>query len=299
MNADGSQPTRLTFAPAGTGGSVHPSFAPGDSAIYYGSGASGSVQVWGMLPDGQGQHLKTNGVGPGYPEANVPEWSRGGILTFWAGFEGQYGEVFSLDLDGGGVLTRLTETEDPLSSDNPAWSPDSSKILFDSNRAGTSASVYVMDADGSNVRELIPGASLQTAWQPVIGGEGGGGGGGGEPFTCVPSETVACLNQGRFEIRVSWRDFAGGEGSGRVVPFGSDDSGLFWFFAEENWELLLKVLDGCGLNQRYWVFAAATTNVAYTITVTDSESGASVVYENPLGRSSPAITDTAAFAACP
>jgi RNA polymerase sigma-70 factor (ECF subfamily) len=41
---------------------------------------------------------------------------------------------------------------------------------------------------------------------------------------------------------------------------------------------------------------AATTNVAYTLIVTDSASGSGMVHENPLGRSSPSITDTAASA---
>jgi hypothetical protein len=26
---------------------------------------------------------------------------------------------------------------------------------------------------------------------------------------------------------------------------GTDDSALFWFFEESNWEMLVKVLDGC------------------------------------------------------
>ena len=59
------------------------------------------------------------------------------------------------------------------------------------------------------------------------------------------------------------------------------------------------MLDGCGLNNRFWVFSAATTNVAYTLTVTDSETGTKKEYVNPLGVSAPAITDTDAFATCP
>ena len=79
----------------------------------------------------------------------------------------------------------------------------------------------------------------------------------------------------------------------------SPDSGLFWFFSPNNWEMLVKVLDGCRSNGHYWVFAAATTNVEYTLRVTDTDNGVSKQYFNPLGQASPAITDTSAFATCP
>jgi hypothetical protein len=108
-----------------------------------------------------------------------------------------------------------------------------------------------------------------------------------------------CLNGGRFRVAVDWRDFNGNTGSATVVPAPSDDSGLFYFFSADNWEMLVKVLDGCNINDRYWVFAAATTNVEYTLRVTDTETGTIEQYFNPLGQASPAITDTSAFATCP
>jgi len=115
---------------------------------------------------------------------------------------------------------------------------------------------------------------------------------------CNPGATTFCLNDDRFAVEVDWRDFAGHTGSGTVVPISSDDSGLFWFFDDQNWEMLVKVLDGCALNDRFWVFAAATTNVEYTLRVTDTVTGMTSNYFNPLGRSSPAITDTGAFPTC-
>ena len=63
-------------------------------------------------------------------------------------------------------------------------------------------------------------------------------------------------------------------------------------------EVLVKVLDGCAINHRFWVFAATTTNVAYVLRVTDTETGQVREYENPLGKPADAITDTAAFATC-
>ncbi|MEM9553954.1 MAG: fibronectin type III domain-containing protein [Acidobacteriota bacterium] len=116
---------------------------------------------------------------------------------------------------------------------------------------------------------------------------------------CTPDTLGACLQDGRFRVAIDWRDFEGTDGVGRVVPFGSNDSGLFWFFGPNNWEVLIKVLDGCGVNNRFWVFSAATTNVEYTLTVTDTETGAFQEYFNPLGRLAPAITDTSAFVGCP
>ena len=49
----------------------------------------------------------------------------------------------------------------------------------------------------------------------------------------------------------------------------------------------------------FWVFAAATTNVEYTITVTDTQEQQVKTYFNPLGTPAQPIQDTAAFATCP
>lgn len=120
------------------------------------------------------------------------------------------------------------------------------------------------------------------------------------PGGCVPDATTSCLNDGRFAVTIDWRDFRDRTGPGRAVETGISDSGLFWFFNPANWEVLVKVLDNCnGSTNRFWVFAAATTNVEYTLHVTDTRSGETVTYVNPLGRTAPAIADTQAFATCP
>jgi predicted esterase len=120
----------------------------------------------------------------------------------------------------------------------------------------------------------------------------------GAAASCVPSATRLCLGDGRFQVEIAWRDFAGTTGVGSVVPVGAGDSGLFWFFAPDNWEMLVKVLDGCALNGHHWVFAAATTTVEHTLTVTDTLTGETAVYHNPLGRPSATITDTGALSGC-
>ena len=119
--------------------------------------------------------------------------------------------------------------------------------------------------------------------------------------TCDPAggDTTLCLQGDRFSLTLDWVDGVGNTGQGHVVPITSTDSGLLWFFDADNWEMLVKVIDGCGFNDRYWVFAAATTNVEYTLTVTDTEGNAVRQYVNPQGNAADALTDTDAFATCP
>lgn len=114
---------------------------------------------------------------------------------------------------------------------------------------------------------------------------------------CFGTDTL-CLNDDRFKVEVEWRDFAGQSGVGTAFPR-TDDSGTFFFFDPNNTELLLKVLDGCQRNDHYWVFFGALTNVEFEVTVTDTLTNQSRVYDNPLGRPAPAIVDTQAFATCP
>lgn len=80
-----------------------------------------------------------------------------------------------------------------------------------------------------------------------------------------------------------------------VADAGTDDTGLFWFFDPDNWEVLIKVLDGCAQNGRVWVFGASTTDLGYRVVVTDTMTGEMKEYRNEPGSRAPAITDSAAF----
>jgi Subtilase family len=115
---------------------------------------------------------------------------------------------------------------------------------------------------------------------------------------CTPSATRMCLNSNRFSVTVSWTT-GSSNGAGQVASCGTADSGLFWFFNSTNWEMLVKVLNGCGVNSRYWVFSSVTTNVGWTMTVTDTLTGAVKTYTNPNGTTANPILDTNAFATCP
>jgi len=118
--------------------------------------------------------------------------------------------------------------------------------------------------------------------------------------TCTPNATTMCLNNERFRVQIDHRRVNDNRAPGQVVPLGSDDSGLFYFFDPANWEMLIKVLKACGPPfDKYWVFYAATTNVEFNLLVTDTEAQTVRMYTNPLGQTAPTITDTSAFATCP
>lgn len=120
------------------------------------------------------------------------------------------------------------------------------------------------------------------------------------PAPCIASATTLCVNSGRFQIEIDWRIPDGAVGQGQAVPIASaPDSGLFYFFSPSNLEMLIKVLNGCALNDHYWVFFAATTNVQLTTTVTDTQTGRVKVYFNPLNNAAAPVQDTNAFPTCP
>jgi predicted esterase len=116
---------------------------------------------------------------------------------------------------------------------------------------------------------------------------------------CEPTATRLCLAGGRFAVEAHWRTPQGTAGPARVAEARGPDSGLFWFFRPDNWELQVKVLDGCSLTGRYWVFAAAATNVEYDLTVTDVTSGEHADYHHDAGPPAPASTDTLALHVSP
>ena len=112
---------------------------------------------------------------------------------------------------------------------------------------------------------------------------------------CRADAETLCLQDSRFQVKMNWWKADGESGVGRVVEEGTDDSGMFQFFDPSNWEVLVKVLDGCRTNGRMWVLGASTTDLGYRIRVTDTITEESRSYMNEPGRPAPAIVDTQAF----
>jgi hypothetical protein len=125
--------------------------------------------------------------------------------------------------------------------------------------------------------------------------------------SCVASDTVMCIDNNpgdqRFKVMVHFHTSQGGgiSGSGQEIPMaplGVTHGGLFWFFSPDNPELLVKLVNGCGLNSHFWVFTSAGTNVGFTVTVTDTANGHSVAYTNPDLTAAVPVQDTSALP-CP
>jgi ELWxxDGT repeat protein len=105
---------------------------------------------------------------------------------------------------------------------------------------------------------------------------------------CQPTATRLCLVGGRFAVDLVWRDVAGGEHPARAFAHG-DGAGYFAFYGARDVQAALKILDGRPINGRFWLFATSLTHLGYTLTVTDTATGAVHSYLKPLGEISSLI----------
>jgi len=123
--------------------------------------------------------------------------------------------------------------------------------------------------------------------------------------TCQSDDGTMCLNGGRFAVTALWTKPDGTTGSGHAIKL-TGDSGYFWFFDEANIELVVKVLDGCGITNSHWVFAAGLTNVQVILNVDDTDlryvggygrprGYGRRSYSNQQGVAFPPVQDTGAF----
>lgn len=110
---------------------------------------------------------------------------------------------------------------------------------------------------------------------------------------CRPGGRRLCLAGGRFEVGVKRFDLTG-PGLGFRRPI-SDSAGAFTFFAGDNLEAVVRVVDACDDFGHFWVLAASLGNLQTEAAVRDTLTGEARFYVNldvwPT-------LDTAAFATC-
>ena len=121
----------------------------------------------------------------------------------------------------------------------------------------------------------------------------------GSTSPCEPGDDSGCAQGSRFAIEATYRTGNGLIGRGQMVPLSGNTVGI-WFFSPDNIEVLVKTLDACGFTARpaYWLFYAATTNVDFTLRVTDTHTGLVKEYKNLLGQIAPSVQDTTTFQTC-
>jgi hypothetical protein len=98
--------------------------------------------------------------------------------------------------------------------------------------------------------------------------------------SCRKDKSTLCLLKDRFAVKVDWRNPGNGtSGTGGAVPI-SGVTGAFYFTDASNLELMVKVID---YGDRLDVFYGTLSDLEYTITVTDTNTGQVKTYHNPAG----------------
>jgi Tol biopolymer transport system component len=138
--------------------------------IAFASNRDGCAQIYLMNTDGTGQTCLSNGQS----NDESPKWSPNNSRIVFqsdrdfqnAGDNPIYGmDIYVMNWDGSGVSRLTSSASDDIA---PVWSPDGTKIAFQSFRNGLNYQIYVMNADGSGQVNVSNSTAhdIEPSWSP-------------------------------------------------------------------------------------------------------------------------------------
>lgn len=238
----------------------------GSFAVAWTAGGTGPEKVFLRLfgPTAPAENLRVSPPAAQFPRlASLAADGDGNVLVVWRSANSLYLQLYGRNGTKGA----------PVRVDAVGrWAPYDARAA--TNGRGDWALVW------AEISETEPGYAVFA--QPLL-------------EDCAASSTRVCLAGGRFRAEVAWKDHAGGTGQGQSRKL-TDDTGAFWFFGEDNLELVVKVLDGRSVNGHFWVFSSGLTDVEYDLTIRDTLTGEERVYHNPA-RTLASQADVRAFSA--
>jgi Tol biopolymer transport system component len=140
MNRDGSGRTNLTAN--SSAGERNPKMSPDGTKIVFERQQDYSTNIYVMNANGSGVTKLTSDVG------TSPTWSPSGTRIAFV----RDRAIYSVNVNGSG-LTRLAGPYENTPR-NLDWSPDGTKIAFENLNEYYDPAIFVVNADGSNLRNL-------------------------------------------------------------------------------------------------------------------------------------------------
>jgi TolB protein len=172
INADGTGERDLPIGKEVWPGRI--SWSPDGQLIAISAGSDWDQHIWAVHADGTGSTNLTSSLAPGLEPAWSPDGTR---LAFTRptvvnqGLGLYYDDVWVMNADGSGqrqlTHTQYSSMAHTYGASAPAWSPDGSVILFQSDMTGEPYDLYTIRPDGSGMTNLTNTAGAdetRAAW---------------------------------------------------------------------------------------------------------------------------------------
>ncbi len=199
VNVDGTGLMPLTTVTAVGADGFQPQWSPDGTAIIFESGrkldgtdAAGpnrTLNIWRVNADGTGLRLVTN-ITAAQADSIGPRWSPDGtkvVFYSWRKLDGTDAmspnrvlNIWRVNADSTAPMPLTTTVANGTGSSNPQWSPDGTKVVFDSSRSldGTDApntngtqNIWRVNADGTGLRLItnttaLDANNIMPQWSP-------------------------------------------------------------------------------------------------------------------------------------